>query len=364
MCLIQIGGLGIMTMSTAVALVLGKKITLRQRLMIQEDLKQFEISGLLRLIQYVLAVTFTIEGAGALVLFTRLVRDFPAGEAAFNAIFHSVSAFNNAGFDLFGNSLEGYVGDLTMNLTIMALIILGGLGFAVLAEIYDKRRLVTLHSKIVVITTVSLLLFGWVLFFALEHNNPATMGNLTLGEKLLSSLFLSVTPRTAGFNSLPMGGLLTSTLLVTMVLMFIGASPGSTGGGIKTTTFLTLTTYLWATIRGKDDIQVFERRLEDDAVIKAFTTFFVSLLLIVVVTFFLTLTENLPFIKLLFETVSAFGTVGLTVGITPELSQIGRLLITLTMICGRVGTLTLVMAMSEGKKKGQFHYPKEKIMVG
>lgn len=362
--LIQIGGLGVMTISTAFAIFTGRKITLRQRLLIQEDLKQFEISGLLRLIQYILTVTFTIEGVGALILFTRLARDYPLAKAAYYSIFHAVSAFNNAGFDLFGNSIEGYVGDFTINVTIMLLIIIGGLGFAVLAEFYDKRKITSLHAKMVVTTTAILLVVGWASFYALEHSNPNSMAHMNLGEKLLASLFLSVSPRTAGFDSIPCANLYPATLFLVILLMFIGASPGSTGGGIKTTTFSTIMVHLWSTVRGKEDVEVFGRRLEEDVVVKAFTTFSAAVILVFIIAFILSMTEKLPFLNLLFETVSAFGTVGLTAGVTPHLSDVGRVLITLTMLCGRVGTLTLIMSMSERRTKAQFHYPKERIMVG
>ncbi len=364
MILIQIGGLGIMTMSTAFALITGRRISLRQRLVIQEDLNQMGISGLLRLIQYILTVTFVIEGTGAVLLFTRLIRDYPLGKAIFHSVFHAVSAFNNAGFDLFGSSLETYVGDLVINLTVVMLIILGGLGFAVLAELYDKRKITSLHAKMVVMTTLVLLVSGFILFFALEYNNSATMGNLNLGEKILASLFLSITPRTAGFNTVSTGALHQSTLFLIMIFMFIGASPGSTGGGIKTTTVGTLFASIWTTIRGKNDVEAFNRRLDYEIIDKAFAILLLSIMVILIMTFVLSITESLNLIDILFETISAFGTVGLSTGVTASLSKIGRVLIIMTMFAGRVGPLTLAVAMSENRKKAQFHYPKEKIIVG
>lgn len=365
MILIQIGGLGIMTMSTAFALITGRKISLRQRLIIQEDLNQMGISGLLRLIQYILTVTFLIEGIGAVLLFSRLIYDYPFGKACFYSIFHAVSAFNNAGFDLFGSSLEGYVGDIVINLTVIALVILGGLGFAVLAELYDKRRLTSLHAKMVVMTTVFLLISGCFVFFILESNNPATMGNLTFVQKLLASFFLAVTPRTAGFNTISVGALQQSTLFLLMILMFIGASPGSTGGGIKTTTIGALFASIWTTVRGKKhDVEIFGRRLGEDVIQKAFAILMLSIILILVMTLILSCTERFGLLDILFETVSAFGTVGLSTGITPLLSKVGRIFLIITMFVGRVGPLTLAVAMSESKRKAKFHYPKEKIIVG
>lgn len=362
--LIQIGGLGIMTMSTAVALLTGRKISLRQRLIIQEDLNQLRISGLLRLIQYILLVTFIIEGTGAVFLFTRFIQDYPLGRAIFLSVFHAVSAFNNAGFDLFGNSLEGFVGDPLVNLSVILLIILGGLGFAVLAELYDKRRVTSLHAKMVLSTTLILLLIGFAAFFFMEYHNEGTMANLNIGEKVMASLFLAVTPRTAGFNTIPTGALTQSTLLFIMVLMFIGASPGSTGGGIKTTTVSTLFSALWRTVRGKSDVELFRRRLDEDIIQKAFIILILSLILVLVTTFILSITEQIGLKDLLFETISAFGTVGLSTGVTTKLSGIGRILIVITMFIGRVGPLTMAVAMSERKKKAKFHFPKEKINVG
>ena len=366
MVLIQIGGLGIMSMSTLFAFIMGKKITLKERLIIQEDLNQFGISGLVRLVQYVLGITIVIEGTGALILFLRLVRDNSIIKSLYYAVFHAVSAFNNAGFDLFGNSLESFTGDLVINFVVMALIILGGIGFGVITEMYQVRKFkkVSLQTKIVIIITIFLLVFGFLVVLALEYNNEATMGNLPFGQKILSSFFLSVTPRTAGFNTLPTGALQSSTLFFIIVLMFIGASPGSTGGGIKTTTFGVMIITLWNKITGKSDIEIYNRRIEEDDVLKALSITLLALGLVVMVTMILTVTEDSEFLDIFFETVSAFGTVGLSTGVTSTLSDFGRILITLTMFAGRVGPLTLAVAFAEREVKGVYHYPKEKIMVG
>ncbi len=366
MFLIQIGGIGIMTMSSLIALVIGRKIGLKERLLIKDDLDHLQMSGMVRLVKYVLTFTFVIEGTAALILFIRFIFDYSFWRALYLAIFHSVSAFNNAGFDLFGNSLEGFTGDIVVNFVVMALIVLGGIGFAVMAELYDNRRIknFTLQTKMVLIFTLLLIVIGFFSFLFLEYNNPATIGNLPFGEKLLASLFLSITPRTAGFNTVPTGQLHSSTLFLTIVLMFIGASPGSTGGGIKTTTFGVLLMTVWNLIKGKDDIEVFKRRLEKDIVFKAVVTTFLALTLVIVVTMILSITEGKNFMSIMFETVSAFGTVGLSTGITSTLSEIGKALITFTMFVGRVGPLTLALALAERKRKGVYHYPKENIMVG
>lgn len=366
MLLIQIGGLGIMTISTLFAFFLGKKIGLKERLIIQEDLNQLKISGVVQLVKYILLMTFLIEGCGALLLFPRLLREFPPWRALYYSIFHSISAFNNAGFDLFGDSLESFTGDIYMNVVMASLILLGGIGFAVIAELYRRKSLshLSLHTRMVLRITILLLLVAFLGVFFLEMQNPATMQDFTLTERVLASFFLSVTPRTAGFNTIPTGLLQTQTLFFLIILMFIGASPGSTGGGVKTTTFGTLLIAVLSSIRGSKDVEIFKRRLSLEIILRSVTIVSLSLFLIVFITMLLTMTEEFLFVSILFETFSAFGTVGLSTGITSELSIIGRLLITLTMFCGRIGPLTLALALGEGRGRSLFRYPEEKIMVG
>lgn len=364
MLLIQIGGLGIMSMSTLFAFIVGKKISLKERLIIQEDLNQYQISGMVRLVQYLLGFTFAIEGTAAAILFLRFSQDYPFWRSVYLAIFHAVSAFNNAGFDLFGNSLEGFTGDITVNFVIMALIILGGIGFGVMMEAYNriKFRKTTLQTKIVIVMTLALLVFGFITFFILEYNN--TLQGLPLLDKTLGAMFLSVTPRTAGFNTVPTGALKQSSLFLIIILMFIGASPGSTGGGIKTTTFGVILVTMKNMITGKEDMEIYNRRFERQIIYKAFTITMLAAALIILVTTLLLIIEDFQFIDALFETVSAFGTVGLSTGITGELSKISRVLITITMFAGRVGPLTLAVAIGEKQRKGTYHYPTEKVMVG
>lgn len=364
MLLIQIGGLGIMSMSTLFAFIVGKKISLKERLIIQEDLNQYQISGMVRLVQYLLGFTFAIEGTAAAILFLRLSQDYPFWRSVYLSIFHAVSAFNNAGFDLFGNSLENFTGDVTINFVIMTLIILGGIGFGVMMEAYNriKFKKTTLQTKIVVVMTLALLIFGFFVFFILEYNN--TLAGLPLLDKTLGAMFLSVTPRTAGFNTVPTGALKHSSLFLIIVLMFIGASPGSTGGGIKTTTFGVILVTMKNMITGKEDMEIYNRRFEKQIVYKAFTITMLAAGLVILVTTLLLIIEDFEFIDALFETVSAFGTVGLSTGITGQLSDISRVLITITMFAGRVGPLTLAVAIGEKQRKGTYHYPTEKVMVG
>lgn len=366
MLLIQIGGLGIMTMSTLVAFVIGKKITLKERLIIQEDLNQFKISGLVKLIRYVIGFTLMFEGIGALIMFFRLLVDYEPLRAFYLAVFHAVSAFNNAGFDLFGNSLESFTSDITINFVVMSLIIIGGIGFGVITEIINIKKFkhISLQTKIVFLISGLLIIFGMVVIFGFEFTNPETMGNLKFGDKILSSLFLSVTPRTAGFNTVPTGSLRASTLFFIVILMFIGASPGSTGGGIKTTTFGVMALTLWNLMVGKKEIEVYNRQLKKEIIYEAIAITMISAGLVIIVTLILTITEQGTFLDILFEAVSAFGTVGLSTGVTPTLSKIGRALIIFTMFAGRVGPLTFAVAFAEKERKGIYHYPTEDIMVG
>lgn len=366
MALIQIGGLGIMTMSTLIALILGRKISLKERLLIQEDLNQFQLSGLLRLIQAVLALTFSVELIGAILLFIRLRLDFSLLRAVYLSVFHSISAFNNAGFDLFGNSLENYVGSPIINLTVISLIVLGGLGFAVIVEVlkWKEKRKFSLQTKLVLTVTGLLGLISFILIFILESGNVDTMANLTFLEKTLSSLFLAITPRTAGFNTISTSALKSTTLFFVIIAMFIGASPGSTGGGIKTTTFGLVIVTVYNKIRNKKDIEFFKRRVDYEIIFKALTIITLSLGIVLFMTLVLTITENKEFLDILFEVVSAFGTVGLSTGVTSELSSIGRILITITMFLGRVGPLTMALALGEKAKHAKYRYPEEKVMIG
>ncbi|WP_406678386.1 TrkH family potassium uptake protein [Moorella sp. ACPs] len=367
MALIQTGGLGFMTLSTLVALLLGKRITLKERLVMQEALNQLTVEGVVRLSRYVLFFTFLTEGVGALLLGLRFSRDMPLGQAFYFGIFHAVSAFCNAGFSLFSANLMGYRGDLLVNLIITALIILGGLGFSVVADVYNKRswQRLSLQSKIVISTTMWLITLGTLLFLALEYTNSKSLAPLPLGEKVLASYFQAVTPRTAGFNTLNIGDLRPVTLLLLIILMFIGASPGSTGGGIKTSTFTTIAVAVWSIIQGKCDIEIFGRRLPRGTVLKALAVAAVSMLLVVTVTGIMLVTEQKEMEIILFEVVSAFGTVGLSAGLTPQLTVAGKLLITATMYSGRVGPLTLAFAIAQRLgRRGIKHYPEEGVIIG
>lgn len=371
--LIQIGGLGIMTMATSVAIIIGRKITLRSRLIMQEALNQFTIQGVIKLTKYIVIMTFVIEAIGAGLLTIKFLPDAAnLKEAIFMGVFHSVSAFCNAGFDIMGNgvSLTNYSDNISFNIIIMILIILGGLGFTVIMDIVKNKkfRKLSLHSKIVLYMTGLLLLIGFVLFFIIEIGNPNTIGssNLTFPEKITAALFQSVTTRTAGFNTINLVDLTDSSKLLTVVLMFIGGSPGSTAGGMKTTTIALVILVVVSVIRGRSDVEFSKRRIPRDNINRALTILGIGTLMGFTVPFLLSITEKgTDFMVILFESISALGTVGLSLGFTPSLSPLGKIIILCTMFAGRVGALTIVFALADRtKNKALIRYPESKVSVG
>ena len=368
--LIQIGGLGFMTFASFFFLLLGKRISLKERLLLRESLNNVSIGGIVKLVKRILIFTAVIETVGGIILSIRFSFDMPIGKAIYYGFFHAISNFNNAGFDLMGEfrSLTGYVDDPTVVLTICALITLGGLGFIVWNELYEyhETRRLSVHSKVILWATLIFTVGATILIFLFEYGNDKTLEPLSATGKVLGSLYQSVTPRTAGSNTLPIGDLTQSTLFLTMFLMFIGAGSGSTAGGIKLSTFAVILATAWAQIKGKEEVVLFKRRIViETTVLKAFTVALSGFLIVVVVTMVLTLTENgHDFIIYLFEATSAFGTVGLSMGLTPELSELGRLLIIFTMFAGRLGPLTLAFAISKRRKKDAFRHPKGNIMIG
>lgn len=370
MLLIQIGGLGFMTMATTVSFIMGRKISLKSRLVMQEAFNQSTVSGIVRLTQYVLLVTLTIEGIAALVLMTRFIPLYGWANGIFYGIFHSVSAFCNAGFDLIGGyrNLMPFVTDPIINFTIMALIISGGLGFGVITEVMAVRKFnkLSLHAKVVLSMTAALIIGGFILILLFEYNNPDTLGPLSWPQKMLAALFQSVTPRTAGFNTIDMAKYSISAQLITIILMFIGGSPGSTAGGIKTTTFGLIIAHVVSVIIGKEDTEVFKKRVSTEAINKALALFSVAMFIVLSVTMILSITETgHSFMDLIFETTSAFATVGLSLSVTPTLSIPGKLIIAFTMFAGRLGPMTLIMALATRQaKKSKYRYPEGKILVG
>lgn len=370
--LIQVGGLGFMTMATLFAFALKKRISLKERLILQEALNNSSMEGIVRLIRKVIFYSLTIEFVAAVIFAARWSFDLGPGKAIYYGLFHAVSFFNNAGFDLFGpvtgkfSSLTAYASDPVINFVAMGLIILGGIGFVVLSDLMDyrKNKKLTLHSKVVLSATGFLIGIGALIIFIFEFTNSRTLGPLDGSGKILASLFQSVTPRTAGANTLDISGLRQATQFFIIILMFIGASPGSTGGGIKTTTFTTLVGAMVAMIRGKEDIVLFRNRLGKERILKAVTITMIALALVIIITMILSTTEDHAFLMILFEVTSAFGTVGLSMGLTPDLSDLGKILIALTMFIGRLGPLTLAYALGPKTEKELYRYPEGKITIG
>ena len=365
--LIQAGGLGIMTMATLMALVMRRKIQLRERLIMQEALNQMTVSGVVRLTQYIIVVTVGIEFIGGSILALRWYPELGT-QGIYFGYWHAVSSFCNAGFDLFGNfnSLTNYVNDITVNLTISTLIILGGIGFTVMFDVWHNHRWCkfSMHTKLVLTTTAVLLVFGTIVILLLEMNNPNTIGSLSWSGKLLGSYFQSVSTRTAGYNTVDIGSLQDATIFFMVILMFIGASPSSTGGGVKTTTIGVLIAAVWALISGKHDVEIFKRRISQQLIYKAFAIFFIAATLVIFVTMMMSITENASFLRIMFEVVSAFGTVGLTTGITTSLTDCGKMWIIITMFAGRVGPVTVALALALRTRKGMIQYPEGKINIG
>lgn len=369
LALIQIGGLGFMTFATFLFTLLGKKISLKERLLLKEAYNATSTADIVKLVKRILLFTVIAESIGASLLAIRFAFDMPIGEAIYFGIFHSISIFNNAGFDIFGdfNSFTGYVDDPFVVLTICTLIIIGGLGFVVINELYEYREThkISLHTKVVLTTTVFLLVGAFILIFLFEYGNDKTLGPLNMGGKILGSIFHSVSPRTAGANTLSMGDLTYATLFLTIFLMFIGGGSGSTAGGIKVTTFAVLMATVLSQLKGKEDVVIFKRRIIEKTILKAFTVAVSGMMVVIMVTFLLSITEHgHDFMMYLFEATSAFGTVGLSMGLTPELTPFGRILIIITMFIGRLGPLTLGFAITKRQTKEAYKRPKGNMMIG
>lgn len=373
--LIQIGGLGFMTIATMFALLTKKKINLRERLLIQESLNQKDLSGMVRLTRYVILITFLIEGIGAILLSFTFIPQFGLGRGIWYSVFHAISAFCNAGFDLMGSvsgpftSLTSYVDNFMVVMTISVLIILGGIGFPVILDVIKTKKAsrLNMHSKIVIVTTSVLILIGTIFIFVVEFNNPNTLGPLSLFGKFLAALFQSVTTRTAGFNTVDLAVLKESSIFLMMILMFIGASPASTGGGIKTTTLASLVITVKSFISGKGDIEVYERRISTIIITKAVGIFFMAIALVVFGTLALSVTdEAFTLVECGFEIISAIATVGSSIGGSPDLTIMGKVIVMIAMFIGRVGSLTIFVALlSKGaRKKPPVRYPEGKIIVG
>ena len=365
--LIQAGGLGVMTVATLFAVLSGKRIMLRERMLIQEATNQIDLSGVVRLVLYIVKATFVIEFIGGTILAIRFFMDYgPIG--IYYGYWHSISAFCNAGFDLLGDykSLTGYVDDWTVNLTICFLIIFGGIGFPVIADVLNFRytKRLTVHTKIVLTATLFLIVFGSVFIFMAEYDNAATLASLDLSGKIQASFFQSVTARTAGYNTLDIGAMREASLMLLIIWMFVGASPSSMGGGVKTSTVTILIAVFVSQIIGKNEPSLFGRTIPQQTIYKAGSVVLVSMVLVMTATIAMSFTESFSLFRILFDVVSGFGTVGLTTGITPSLTPHGKLWLILTMYAGRVGTMTLFMALTMRIRQSTVKYPDGKFLVG
>lgn len=368
--LIQIGGLGFMTIGVFFAILLRRKIGLKTRGVLQESVNSLQIGGIVRLAKKIMKGTIFFEGIGAVILSTRFIPDMGFLKGLYYGIFHSVSAFCNAGFDLMGagaayTSFTGYYDDWVVNLTIMSLIIIGGIGFFVWSDISVHRGSIknySLHTKIVLITTAALVFGGAVLFYVFEYSR--LFSGMTESGKVLSSLFSSVTARTAGFNTVDTASLSDSSKMLTMILMFIGGSPGSTAGGIKTTTFVVLMVYVRANLKNEKYCNIFNRRLDDGAIRKASTVLCTNLFLAVAATLMISSMEAVGLMDILFEVLSAIGTVGMSTGITRSLGTGSQIVLIFLMYCGRIGSLTFALSFRGHKQQAPVTQPVEKITIG
>ncbi|WP_193196446.1 TrkH family potassium uptake protein [Nostoc sp. MG11] len=373
--LVQIGGLGYMTSTTFLILLIGRKFDLRQKIAIQQSLDRPGMSGSAQVIRSIIATTLIFEITGIFLLLPAFVPRYGWDKGLWLAIFHSINSWNNAGFSLFKDNLIGYQSSILVVFTVTILIIFGGIGYQVIFEMYiwlrdrmakkTNAQVFSLDFKVATSTTVILLALGTFTFLCIEIRNPETFGSLNFRDQLLVAWFQSVTPRTAGFNTIDIGKMTTAGLFITIALMFIGASPGGTGGGIKTTTLRVLTSCTKAILQGKEEVLLYERKIAISLILKAVGVLVGSVATVILSTILIALTDpELDFIKILFEVVSAFATVGLSTGITGSISTGAKLILIATMYIGRVGILLLMSAILGDPRPTRIHYPEENLLVG
>jgi trk system potassium uptake protein TrkH len=374
--LVQIGGLGYMTSTTFLILLIGRKFDLRQKIAIQQALDRPGMSGSTQVIRSIIATTLIFEITGVFLLLIAFVPQYGWNRGLWLAIFHSVNSWNNAGFSLFKDNLIGYQSSFIVVFTVTGLIIFGGIGYQVILEAYVWLRdriikkkegniVFSLDFKVATSTTLILLVAGTIAFFFIEIRNPQTFGSLSLVDQFLVAWFQSVTPRTAGFNTIDIGKMTTAGLFITIALMFIGASPGGTGGGMKTTTLRVLTSCTKAILQGKEEVLLYERKIAIPLILKAVGVLVGSITTVILATILISLTDpKLDFIQILFEVVSAFATVGLSTGITASVSPAAKIVLIITMYIGRVGVLLLMSAILGDPRPTRIHYPEENLLVG
>ncbi len=369
--LLQLGGLGIMTFSTLILFAAGRKISITDRILVQEGYHPGVSWDFRSLIKNIFIFTFIIEFSGFVLLFLRFREGSDLLGALYSALFHSVSSFCNAGFSVYSDSLMSYRGDVLVNITVISLIILGGLGFLVIREVLRASRgllrgakvQLSLHSKLVLSLTVVLIIGSFILFLLLEGHGA--MKDFTLKEKILASLFQVVTPRTAGFNTMDLTALGPASVLLLIMLMFVGASPGSTGGGVKTSTFGVVLAFVRSRIAARESVHLFFRNIPQENIVRAFTLIALSMNLIFFSSLIIFINQpQLLMRDVFFEVFSSFGTVGLSLGIAPHLSAVSKTMIIVTMYAGRIGPLTLLYAFSRRRALGKFEYVEERVMIG
>lgn len=371
LCLIQVGGLGFLTLGAFISVLLKKRIGLHQREQLHESVNTLEIAGVVRLVKKIVVGTLVIEFSGAVLLAFRFIPRFGMARGIYFSVFHAISAFCNGGFDLMGvneeySSLVAFEGDVVVNLVIVTLILVGGIGFIVWDDVIRNKwhfRKYLLHSKIVLATTLILTIVGTILFLFTE--NQASFAGMSPLEKLLGALFSSVTPRTAGFNTVDTAALSNAGKIITIVMMFIGGSPGSTAGGVKTTSIVVLLFYAGAMVLNREDINLFGRRLTEDVVKKANAVVIINFsLAIIAVVIIMILQPLLNFEDVIFEVLSAIGTVGMTTGVTRSMCAVSRIVLIVLMYCGRLGSLSFALIFAQKKTSASVRQPQEKIIVG
>lgn len=368
--MIQIGGLGFITIGVFLSILLRRRIGLRQRGLMQESTSALQIGGIVRLTKKIILGTAIFEGTGALLLAIRFIPQYGFFRGVFYSVFHSISAFCNAGFDLMGhqqpyNSLSAYYDDWLVNLVVMSLIIIGGIGFIVWDDLSKNKLQVhkyLLQTKIVLLVTAFLVFGGGAAFYFLEKDG--LMADMSISGKILTSLFSSVTARTAGFNTIDTGALSDGSKFLTIILMFIGGSPGSTAGGVKTTTIAVLLLYVYASIQRTYGVNILGRRLEEDVIKQASSVFVINLFLALFVSLVIMAIQPLSMSDTLFETFSAIGTAGMTTGVTRDLLPLSKFLVALLMYCGRIGSMSFALAFTQQKRTIRVQNPVEKINVG
>jgi trk system potassium uptake protein len=363
--LMEIGGLGQMTMTVLLLALLSKRVGLRQQVLAKEALGQDGSINIVRLVKRIILFAFLAQLVGTAIMACRWVPEMGWAHGLYVSFFHAASAFNNAGFSLFANNLMDYRDDPLISLTVCALLILGGIGFTVIMDLVRTRKLrkLKLHSKLMLVMTPTLLLIGTLMFWLLERNNPTTLDELSLGKQWLAAFFQSASARTAGFNTLDLGHFTPAALLFMMMLMFIGAGTTSTGGGIKVTTFAVVLLATRAFLTKRPHVTAFGRTIAPQVVTRSLAIIIVSAMVLMLAMFLLMITEDLPFDRIMFETISAFATVGLSTGITAQLSEPGKLILVLVMICGRLGPLTLAVMLARPSET-RIKYPEENVHTG